>query len=206
MYKIFINEKVILLSDSTSFITSEKVIKRLKFESDKTIEEALSILNTQSEITGVLICHNNLTALLEEFKANFKIIEAAGGLVKNNKGEVLFIFRFGKWDLPKGKIEKGESIKNAAIREVEEECGIRGLEIVKPLLSTYHIYELKGDKILKRTYWLEMICTGSNELNPQTEEGITEAKWLDKKGIDNALKNTYQSIKEVLKSEESMKY
>lgn len=202
MYKVFINEKTIYLSDSINIITVETKVKKLKFEQGKTIREALNILNTKPEITGVLIYHDNLTELWEKFKANFKIIEAAGGLVKNNKRAALFIFRFGKWDLPKGKIEKGESIEKAAIREVEEECGITGPEIIRPITSTYHIYETGGDVILKKTYWFEMFCEESKELKPQEEEGITEVKWLDKKGIDNALKNTYKSIKEVLKDKE----
>jgi 8-oxo-dGTP pyrophosphatase MutT (NUDIX family) len=141
----------------------------------------------------------NLENLFDYFSALFHIIEAAGGLVKNKKGEYLFIFRNGKWDLPKGKIEKGESIKTAAIREVQEECGVNELNIVKELSSTYHIYFIEKKAILKRTYWFEMICKDDFKLVPQTEEGITEVKWMDAKKLKQVYDNTFESIKEVLK-------
>ena len=137
---------------------------------------------------------------MSSFSLPYKVIEAAGGLVKNKKGEYLFIFRNGKWDLPKGKIEKGEGIKSAGIREVEEECGITKLKIVKELESTYHIYHQDEKAILKRTYWFEMLCEDESKLVPQTEEGITDVKWLSKKDLQQVNDNTYDSIKGVMKS------
>lgn len=128
-----------------------------------------------------------------------KTIIAAGGLVQNLKGEFLFIFRRGKWDLPKGKTEKGEKIEDAAIREVQEECGISELKIIRPLLKTFHTYELKGKKILKETHWFLMKTNWQGKLIPQNEEDITEAIWVDKKIVKELLENTYDSIKEVVK-------
>ena len=127
-----------------------------------------------------------------------KTIIAAGGLVQNRKGEFLFIFRRGKWDLPKGKVNEGEEIEDAAIREVQEECGIGEIEIVRPLINTIHTYELKGKKILKETHWFLMKTSWDGELIPQTEEDITEVIWADKSRIGYLLGNTFDNIREVV--------
>ena len=137
--------------------------------------------------------------LFKQFKSNFRYIEASGGLVRNEKDEYLFIFRNGKWDLPKGKKEKGETIKNCALREVKEECGIKGLKIEKELSDTYHIYSLEEKYILKRTFWFEMKCKSDCELIPQKEEGITKIKWVKKKDFNKVLNNTYPLIMDVIK-------
>ena len=122
-----------------------------------------------------------------------KVIPAAGGLVLNPKTEILFIFRDGVWDLPKGWIEKGETIENAAIREVEEECGISNLQLIKPLVTTYHIYFYKGIK-LKQTYWFLMSSNYQKELIPQTEEGITQVAFKNEAKTLAALTNSYANI------------
>lgn len=126
-----------------------------------------------------------------------KKIIAAGGLVKNSNGEFLFIFRRGKWDLPKGKVDEGEKIDEAALREVQEECGIADVEIIRPLTKTHHNYELNGEKILKETHWFLMKTNGSEKLIPQKEEDITEAIWADEKKLKNILENTYETIRDV---------
>ena len=134
----------------------------------------------------------------ESFCANYLLIEAAGGLVYNNSNQLLMIFRNGKWDLPKGKLEVGENIKECAIREVEEECGVLGLSIAKPLQDTYHTYEINEQKILKRTYWFEMSTGFKGELIPQNEEGITKVVWVDEQNIAEKLDNSFGNIKELL--------
>ena len=141
---------------------------------------------------------NDMAGLWKIFQSMFKIIEAGGGFVKSKKGKYLFIFRNGKWDLPKGKREKNETIETCALREVEEECGIKGLKIVKRLPTTYHIYTLKDKQILKPTVWFEMECDVTSELIPQTEEGITEVKWFTKTDLKIVKRNTYPSIKDVI--------
>lgn len=127
-----------------------------------------------------------------------KTIVAAGGLVQNSKGEFLFIFRKGKWDLPKGKVDKEEKIEEAAIREVEEECGIKGLEIIRPVLKTYHTYFAEGEKILKETHWYFMKTSWEGQPVPQTSENIMKALWVEEKEIESLLKNTYDTIKKVI--------
>jgi len=134
----------------------------------------------------------------EIFCADYSLIEAAGGLVYNQDGQLLMIFRNNKWDLPKGKLELNENIKECAIREVHEECGISVLSIVNALQDTYHTYELNGEKILKRTYWFSMHSDFEGILVPQTEEGITEVVWVDEEQIAEKLNNSFGNIKDLL--------
>ena len=133
----------------------------------------------------------------EEFCAGYSIIKAAGGVVYNDKNQLLMIFRNERWDLPKGKLEVNENIKECAIREVEEECGVNNLEIISELLSTYHTYKLNGKAILKRTFWFKMHTNYNQELAPQAKEGITKVEWVNKEDIQNRLNNTYSNIKEL---------
>jgi 8-oxo-dGTP pyrophosphatase MutT (NUDIX family) len=128
----------------------------------------------------------------------YLILEAAGGIVINDKDSLLMIFRNGKWDLPKGKIEKGEESDTAAIREVFEECGVSGLSLKKQLNTTFHTYPYKDEKILKKTFWFLMNTSDSNKLIPQLEEGITEARWLTRGQVKEAMRNTYLSIADLL--------
>ncbi|SFG76231.1 NUDIX domain-containing protein [Pedobacter insulae] len=137
--------------------------------------------------------------LFKMLKKQCTVIKAAGGLVANSKGEILFIFRNKKWDLPKGKVEKDEKVKVTAVREVEEECGVKIEKRRKLVCKTYHIYEMNGKVILKRTNWYNMEVKGSPKLVPQKEEGITSASWVNESGIKNKVKNTYPLIIEVLK-------
>ena len=195
MYKVFINEKAIFLIDSSNFSKTKMEIKNLKFENKQTIKEAVDLLESQ-QVDQIVIHSEDLNVLYETFKSCFKYIEAAGGAVLNNNKELLFIYRLEKWDLPKGKIEEGENPAEAAIREVEEECGIRNLEIKRELPSTFHIYEHKGKNTLKKTFWFEMTShTADQKLTPQTEEGITEVEWLNSEESKKAMQKTYQNIK-----------
>jgi 8-oxo-dGTP pyrophosphatase MutT (NUDIX family) len=128
-----------------------------------------------------------------------RIIRAAGGLVQNERGAILFMFRRNKWDLPKGKIDAGESPEECAVREVQEETGIGEVALKDFLLITHHTYEENGTSILKETHWFRMFATGDQELIPQIEEDITELKWVDAGGLAEMLGNTYPNILEVLK-------
>ena len=138
-----------------------------------------------------------ITENWESFCANYMLIEAAGGLVYNDKNQLLMIFRNGKWDLPKGKLEVGENIEQCAIREVEEECGVNNLTIIKKITDTYHTYELKGKAILKRTYWHMMSSDFNGKLVEQIQEGITKVEWVNEEDIAKKLENSYVNIKEL---------
>lgn len=130
----------------------------------------------------------------------FTSIQAGGGLVTNSKGEYLLIFRHGVWDLPKGKQEPNEDIRQAALREVEEECGVHDLEIKEHLCDTYHTYELDGKFMLKCTHWYKMEYSGScPDTKPQTEESIERAIWVAQNDLPNYLSHTYPSIQEVFR-------
>lgn len=193
MYKVFYNEKLILLTDKPS-----PKIKSLKYITDSQFEEALAILKITSA-SEINIYYHNLDKLWQHFKAYFHYLEAAGGVVTNPQNQLLFIYRLMKWDLPKGKVEKGETTEIAAIREVEEECGMRNLELGRLITKTYHIYFQK-DMILKATYWYAMKVHKDETPVPQHEEGIDIAKWIDKSDLHEILDNTYGNIKIVLEN------
>ena len=142
--------------------------------------------------------------ILKRVKRHFIHIKAAGGVVLNRKNEVLLIKRLGKWDLPKGKLEIGETRQIGAIREVEEECGIAGVEIVKKINASYHVYPYKSSWALKTSYWYLMKYEGNEKLTPQLEENITEAVWVDLKKIDTDKMETYPAIAKVLRQSQSL--
>lgn len=125
-----------------------------------------------------------------------KII-AAGGIVQNEEGKILFQFRRGKWDLPKGKLDAGETIEECAVREVEEETGLRNIELGELVGITNHNYIHKGEDIDKETHWFAMKVSGFQTLTPQTEEDILELRWVAENELRNYLSNTFPNINEI---------
>lgn len=200
MIKVFSLNKTIYLIDNKNLYKPGSKSTLEPIASEAEMRKKYEALFRQQDIDEAYFLNDKLENLLTFFSAMFKIIEAAGGLVQNEEGKWLFIFRNGKWDLPKGKIEKGEKIRTAAIREVEEECGISKLQIVKELPSTYHTYFMEEKQVLKRTYWFEMTCADTSALVPQVEEGITDVQWLAKGEFKKVKTNTYESILDVLKA------
>jgi len=166
----------------------------LRYDDFEEINYVLSMLETYDGIDGVVIHSDHLEDLWSDFRAHFKELDAAGGVVVNDEGGVLFIHRFGKWDLPKGKREPGEAVADCAIREVEEECGISDLRRGAALPDTYHTYAVNGVRHLKRTFWFEM-HTLKQKLTPQSEEGITAARWINPSEIDWNAMPTYPNIR-----------
>lgn len=200
MYKVFINEKLICFTNNAEIVKELSDVLVLKFYQAELTPFLLKLLIDTSKINAVVICIEDVEQAFEIFKTNFKLIQAAGGIVTNSKNQKLFIYRLDKWDLPKGKIENNEAIEDAAIREVEEECGIAGLVIDGKLTDTFHVYEHKEKLILKQTFWFRMSTNYDGELIPQVEENITKAEWLSNNEIDEiVLKNTYSAIRELLK-------
>lgn len=199
MIKIFYLNKILYLINSKSIVNIDRNALLVDVASKDEMRLTYAELINKKDLNEIYFFNRDIELLFSYFSSLFQIIEAAGGLVSNKNREWLFIFRNGKWDLPKGKIEQSEKIRSAAIREVEEECGIEKLHIVKELPSTYHIYFIKEKAILKRTYWFEMTSTDTSKLIPQTEEGITEVKWIAAKDLKQVYENTYESVLEVLK-------
>lgn len=196
IYQIFSLDKLIILTGDP---LRDQNMPHVEVNSRKTVKDAyVNFINSTGNQSLVLYNNSNVTRLLEDFVSLFWYVEASGGMVKNTRGETLFIYRFGRWDLPKGKIEKLETKTEAALREVQEETGLKELEIIRPLPSSFHIFDHKGKKVLKRTYWFEMLYTGTDEPTPQLEEDITRAVWIQPSDISSVLSNTYASIKTII--------
>ena len=194
IYKIYINEVVLILTDNIpSDIEDYQEIKVSDFNFSQ-FYEFVKHLNRPE----IFVVRNK--SLFRKIKRSMKMIKAAGGLVKNEHKEYLFIFRNGKWDLPKGKIEEGEKTRFAAVREVEEECGISINSSGKKLANTYHIYEYNQQKILKKTSWYKMKADYQVKLVPQLEEGITEVRWLGSGDLMMIRQNTYPLIRDLISS------
>lgn len=197
-YRIYIN-------DNTLFITHEipfQVEKLQQIEVEGfAFENFYKNLKNSKKKNYLLLCKDPQKEF-KKIKKELTIIKAAGGLVTNAKNEFLFIFRNKKWDLPKGKVDKGEKVKDAAVREVEEECGVKIDKRGGRVCKTYHVYEMNNEVILKKTSWYHMTVKGSPKLIPQIEEGITQAVWIAPHEIKAKIKNTYPLITDVLKSEQ----
>ena len=201
MYKVFFNDRIIKI-----------VVENISHSKSPQIQlvDADLPLNLNTNLNHFFKSHNKELILVSSnplkvwkaFKACFKIVKAAGGIVKS-EDKYLIMLRRGKWDLPKGKIEKGELVREAALREVQEECGISKLVINRKISNTWHIYrsefgKSKGKWILKKTSWFEMESTGDEKLSPQAEEEITEAIWANKNECASKLReNSYASIVEL---------
>jgi len=194
MYKVFINNKCIFLSDGAENF-SDRAGRNLQYSSESALLQKIDEFEKDRTLDNLFI--NGDPDLIVSL---FPMIEAAGGLVRKESDQILFIFRYGKWDLPKGKMEPGEKPNETAIREVMEETGIAGLTITKKLEPTYHTYKLDGKRVLKKTHWFEMNFVDDTHITPQTQEDITVVKWLSKKDIPWMMRDSYASIAELLTS------
>lgn len=193
MYKVFVNDKPIVLTTEVSKETDFKnyLLKTVKI--GKVIKDLRKPSIKEARLIG-----KNKKKLLKKFLKKLPNVIAGGGKVYNEKGEILFIYRNDKWDLPKGKVDRKETIEAAALREVEEETGVKNLKIIKPLETTYHIFKRNGRHRIKITYWFEMKTSYSGKLQPEEIEGITKVEWLNQNKIQNALENSYANIKTLI--------
>ena len=194
------NDRIVVLTDKDIEKSAMINGKIDVFKNKKTLAKRLKRFE-ESEDQCLYIVHSDLDKLLGHVAGCFKYIEAAGGLVTFTDGRILLIERFGKWDLPKGKAEKGESLQKTAIREVMEECGLKTApEITDELTHTFHTCHRNGKQILKHTAWFAMQYDGDETLHPQSDEDITSAVWLPQNQLDIVFQNTYESIKQVINS------
>jgi 8-oxo-dGTP pyrophosphatase MutT (NUDIX family) len=166
--------------------------------SNPAINSLLHEIKKDSFHAGVL-WNEDLEKLRKAFFKHFILIQAAGGLVLNEKKEVLMMYRRGKWDLPKGKLDPGETLETCAVREVEEETGVGNITLQSKIGCTYHTYDEFGKHILKETHWYKMTAASDQPLVPQTEEDIQQLEWGGKKDMQKYLDNTFPSVAEILK-------
>jgi len=190
MYTIFVGDKPIML---TTKVEKETDFKSYLLKSVN-IGKVIKTLNN-TDLGAVHLVGKNPDKLLKQFLKLLPNVIAGGGKAYNDKNEILFIYRNDKWDLPKGKTEGKESIEETAVREVEEETGVEGLKITKPLPTTYHIFKRNGKHRIKITYWFEMKTSFKGQLFPQEKEGITQVEWLDANASQKALDNSYANIR-----------
>ncbi|WP_340202874.1 NUDIX hydrolase [Ascidiimonas sp. W6] len=189
MYKVFVNDHPIIL---TNEITKENDHNLFLIDTVN-ITDVVKQLN-HGKIKQAHFYHPDSDLLLEKLKKRLPLVIAAGGYVINDQKEVLFIFRNGKWDLPKGKLDKGETIPDAAIREVKEETGVKKLKIKSLYRKTYHLFKRNGVLKLKETYWYKMRTSYNGKLTPQLNEGIEKVVWKNAEEAKQALSNSYQNI------------
>ncbi|MFY0674182.1 MAG: NUDIX domain-containing protein [Bacteroidia bacterium] len=198
-YEIFYGDKVFVIADnSNSSAYDDYIVFPIEPEELVDVENYYKLLDEHPEKKGVVIMNNDPNPTLHQFISHFKEIKAAGGLVVNDKGNVLLMKRRGMWDLPKGKVEEGEFMRQAAMREVKEETGLKKVKIKSTIRPTFHLYDLNGELVLKTTYWYLMENKEEVELVPQTEEDIEEVKWVLLKELKPYLNQTYPNIKMIL--------
>ena len=172
--------------------------------SEEDLDEALRAIDGSATDRSFVLYPDRDLPLWHVFSSRFKFVQAAGGAVQDENGRLLVIKRLGRWDLPKGKVDKGESIEAAALREVEEECGIDGLKIIRPLAVTWHTYQRNGKDHLKRTDWFLMTGSSDKQLTPQIEEDIEDVRWMTAAEVRNMKAGTYPSLVKVLEAWERM--
>ncbi|MGV7107182.1 NUDIX hydrolase [Flavobacterium sp. U410] len=196
MYKVFVNDKPLFLTNEVQKETDFQIFLLESIDIKKLI-----IKMFQNKIQKAFLYHPDEKLIMKTLKAKIPVVKAGGGLVFNAKGEVLFIFRNGKWDLPKGGTEKKETIEETAMREVEEETGITGLKVIKRLAKTYHVFKRNGRYKLKQTYWFEMRTKFEGTPEGQAEEGIEKVVWVKPEEIPALLENSYENIKLLFEKE-----
>lgn len=194
-YQVFINEHSIFIGEKRESNQQFESIFELNEPDLDDLQFVIEwMLKEKEAVQHIFLNSKNVDALWSLFKEQFTLISAAGGKVSNAKEEILFIYRLGKWDLPKGKMEKGETPEQSAIREVEEECGISNLILGDKLENSYHVYTQGEQQILKTTHWFEMKYLGNETLVPQKEEAIEKAEWVNSSDLSEQLSNTYTSL------------
>ena len=198
-YKIFINNSLIFFGRKQGTPPNNLTWSDFQYIKNNQIKELVDKIESLQELDHFFIDEEDIENAFHEFASHFKVLQAAGGLVINNLDQILMIHRFGYWDFPKGKVEKGETIGIAAIREVEEETGAQDLSISKQLPTVYHIYNYSDQWILKETFWYLMNTDYQGALIPQLEEDIIAAKWIPIDFLSEYINQSYLALQELVK-------
>ena len=201
--KIYFNNKPLFLCDAIDntiqpYMHHDDAIfmDELNSHTVKTIIHEMQ----QPQVHVGVFYHSNLDELKKIFIKKFILVQAAGGLVKNDKDEILMIFRRGYWDLPKGKQDSGEKLETCAIREVKEETGLKNISLDAALTMTNHTYHEGTKHILKETHWFAMSVKGEQSLVPQVDEDISEIKWVSQSKISSFLEKAYPIISDIIQA------
>lgn len=196
--KIYFNNKFVFLGIVDLQTSQDQSIKTFNNVDDASLTAIMKDFLAKPDGHSVAINTVDSDSVLKKLITMFYYIEAAGGFIEKEK-EFLFIHRHNRWDLPKGKLEKNEAIRDAAVRECEEECGVKNLRVIHPLSSTFHLYAYKNSFALKQTYWFYMETHFSETLTPQLEEDIDEVKWFNRQNIESVvLRDTYYTISDIV--------
>ena len=187
------------MTDSYADYGSEYDTLFLTYASEQAFFETVDLLRDSPVLKSVVMFSEDLNKLWELFCSRYTQIEAAGGVVQNGD-KVLFIYKNGHWDLPKGKMEKGETADATAFREVKEECGIKELEVDKELQTTYYLFNDNGQTKLKKTNWFLMKSSDEGPFKGDEKEGITEVKWMDAASWKTSHEKSYASVVNMLSS------
>ncbi len=199
MQKIFFANRCLILSESVEEAMTFGTLSAIhKYSTLNELRQFVDKFRTNDALSLGCVYFHDFTTLVAQFSSLFRPITAAGGLVCNGEGKYLVINRLGVPDFPKGKAEKGETVEQTALREVEEETGLHGLTLGAPLLRTYHTYPLGNDIVLKTTHWFRMTVPGCPDLIPQTEENISSAQWVTSSELLAMQSKSYASIRELL--------
>lgn len=202
MYRVYINDRLLqIMPSGDSLKGGELVLKLFGDETPDHIKVIVSSFEKNDKVDCMYLQSANIDNTWRTFLSLFTILDAAGGVVLNSKKQLLMIYRNGKWDLPKGKIEPGEDPETTAVREVNEECSIGKLNLIKQLSTTFHTYSFNNTAMLKRTFWFMMETSDENIPVPQKEEGIEAVQWMDRLQILQAMENTFASIAFLMKDQ-----
>ena len=193
--------------DGSSGVVPKKLYSRVLIY-DSTINTIVDLLKKMTKhkfkkIYSITITLKDFKSVIKDVKKMFKIIKAGGGVVENSKNEILFIYRMKKWDLPKGKLDKGETIKECATREVEEETKVK-VECKEKIISTWHTYTRNKKFILKKTTWFKMTCIDDSKMKPQKKEKIEKVEWMEDSSVEDILLNSYKTLNHVMKKYSEM--
>ncbi|MCW3121306.1 MAG: hydrolase [Flavipsychrobacter sp.] len=201
--KIYFNDKpLILTTDKASYIRdnpgAEAYISYSAATRDNYKQAVVEM--GESYVKGVIVEDGSEEVLSDTLQRMYRPIDAGGGIAYNEQGAILMIYRRGKWDLPKGKLDAGENIEDCSLREVKEETGLEQLALGEKICDTYHIYTLRSEQMLKRTAWYKMKGTSADKLKPQKEENILEARWVKEEELPPLAAKSYEAIREVLRA------
>lgn len=195
---IYINERPLIIAAETDILPADDANSLTLFSpGDEEISRVIAQLD-KNELPKAVFRHSNPVSLFHQVKSHFTVFEAAGGVISNPAQEVLLMFRRGKWDLPKGKLDDGETLEACALREVQEETGLINIQLTGKITETFHYYPWKDKKVLKHSHWYRMQFTGTELTIPQIEEDILDIQWIRPENLGKYMQYSYQNIIDVL--------